>query len=135
MIQQVPTKCGGCNGTGSQISEKDRCTTCSGERTIKEKKTLEVFVTRGMRHGERITFKNEADESPDATPGDVVVVLQQVEHPTFKREGANLFTKRSITLIEALTGFNFLLTHLDGRVLRVQSEPGMVVKPGQTKCQ
>ena len=29
----------------------------------KEKKTLEVFITKGMRHGERITFKGEADEA------------------------------------------------------------------------
>jgi DnaJ family protein A protein 2 len=133
MIQQVPTKCSACHGTGSTIAEKDKCPGCAGERTVKEKKTLEVFVTKGMRHGEKLTFKGEADESPDTIAGDVVVVLQMPEHPVFRREGHNLFVKKSITLIEALTGFQFHITHLDGRVLRVTSEPGMVVKPGMVK--
>lgn len=87
-----------------------------------------------MKHGERITFRGEADEAPNVITGDVVVVLQVAEHPVFRRDGPNLFVKRSITLIEALTGFSFLLTHLDGRVLKIASEPGMVVKPGQIKC-
>lgn len=61
-------------------------------------------------------------------------MLQQVEHPSLKRDGSNLFHKRSITLLEALTGFQFYLPHLDGRVLLVKSEPGCVVKPGDVKC-
>ena len=67
---------------------------------------------------------------PDQIPGDVVVVLQQQEHALFKRDGANLFHKRTITLLEALTGFSFPLYHLDGRTLVVKSDPAAVVKPG-----
>lgn len=67
---------------------------------------------------------------PDQIPGDVVVVLQQQEHALFKRDGANLFHKRTITLLEALTGFSFPLYHLDGRTLIVKSDPAAVVKPG-----
>lgn len=134
MIQQVPAKCSACNGQGSQIAEKDKCTTCKGERVVKEQKTLEVFVTKGMKHNERVVFKGDADESPDTVAGDVVVVLQMSEHPTFRREGHNLFIKKNITLIEALTGFSFHIQHLDGRVLKVTPEEGMVVKPGMIKC-
>jgi len=134
MIQQMQTKCHACSGTGSAIPEKDKCKGCHGEKTTKEKKTLEVFINKGMRNGEKIPYVGEADEAPDQTPGDVIVVLQQVENETFRREGANLFLKRSITLYEALTGFSFHLTHLDGRVLTVKSEPGMIVKPGDTKA-
>ena len=84
--------------------------------------------------GEKITYKGEADETPDTIAGDVVVVLQVTEHPTFRRDGHNLFIKKTITLIEALTGFQFHVTHLDGRVLLVKPEAGMVVKPGMIKC-
>jgi len=134
MITQQAAKCSACSGTGSTIAEKDKCTTCVGERTVKEKKTLEVFVTKGMRNGERVTFKGEADESPDTLPGDVVVVLQVSEHPLFRRDGMNLFMKRTITLLEALTGFEFQIQHLDGRLLTVKPEGGMVVKPGSIKA-
>ena len=67
-------------------------------------------------------------------PGDVVVVLQQSEHATFKRDGSALYCKRTITLVEALTGFRFYLPHLDGRVLDVRSDPGTVYKPGDIKA-
>lgn len=134
MISQQTVRCSNCNGTGSQIAEKDKCSPCSGERVVKEKKTLEVFITRGMRHGERVTFKSEGDEAPDTVPGDVVVVLQIAEHALFRREGHNLFHKKKITLLEALTGFSFTLQHLDGRVLRVKPEDGTVVKPGTVLC-
>lgn len=103
-------------------------------KTTKEKKTLEVFITKGMRHGERITFNGEADEAPDTTPGDVVVVLQQAEHATFKREANSLYCKKVITLVEALTGFRFYLPHLDGRVLDVRSDPTVVYTPGTVKA-
>ena len=71
---------------------------------------------------------------PDTTPGDVVVVLQQAEHASFKRDGSALYCKRTITLVEALTGFHFYLPHLDGRVLDVKSDPGTVYKPGDIKA-
>jgi DnaJ family protein A protein 2 len=116
------------------IAEKDKCKKCKGEKTVKEKKTLEVFVSKGMKNGERIAFSGEADEAPETTPGDVIVVLQQQEHHTFKRDGPNLFLKKSITLLEALTGFHFSVTHLDGRTLLIRSEDGGVVKPGDVKA-
>lgn len=134
MIQQMQTQCDECKGEGSIVSEKDKCKTCEGNKTLKEKKTLEVFVNKGMRHGERIVFNGEADEAPDTTPGDVVVVLQQQDHPNFTREGVNLFYRKKITLVEALTGFQFPVQHLDGRYLLIKSEPNCVYKPGDIKA-
>ncbi len=134
MIKQMQARCTACKGMGSVIAEKDKCKGCNGEKTVKEKKTLEVFVTKGMKHGERIVFSGEADEAPDTLPGDVVVVLQQQPHDVFRREHNNLFMKKSITLLEALTGFTFYITHLDGRQLLVKSEPGVIVKPGDVKA-
>jgi DnaJ family protein A protein 2 len=134
MIQQMQMQCEVCKGDGQIIPDKDRCTGCKGERTVKEQKTLEVFVNRGMVHGQRIPFKGEADEAPDTEPGDVVVVLQQKEHPVFRRDGMNLFMKKKITLVEALTGFVFRIPHLDNRTLVVKGEDGAVVKPGDVKC-
>lgn len=71
---------------------------------------------------------------PDQIPGDVVVVLQLQDHPTFRREGPNLFMTKTITLLEALTGFSFPVQHLDGRTLLVKSDANMVVKPKDVKC-
>jgi DnaJ family protein A protein 2 len=134
MIQQMQAQCNECNGQGVVIAEKDRCKKCHGERTVKEQKTLEVFISKGMQHGQKITFKGEADEAPDTVSGDVVVVLQQKEHPVFRREGPNLFMKKKIALVEALCGFTFKIEHLDNRTLVVKSTEGEIYKPGDVKA-
>jgi len=133
MIQQMQQTCSACQGQGQVIADKDRCKKCKGACTVKEKKTLEVFVGKGMSHGERIVFNGEADEAPDTTPGDVVVVLQQKEHAYFTRQNIHLFMKKKISLLEALCGFEFTINHLDGRKLLIRSAPDMVYKPGDFK--
>jgi len=41
--------------------------------------------------------------------------------------------EKEITLIEALTGLEFIITHLDGRKVRVKNTPGHVIKPDDIK--
>ncbi len=41
--------------------------------------------------------------------------------------------EKEITLIEALNGVDFVLTHLDGRKIRIQNKPGEVIKPDDIK--
>ncbi|KAK8968289.1 hypothetical protein KSP40_PGU016487 [Platanthera guangdongensis] len=129
MIQQMQHPCNECKGTGETINDKDRCPQCKGEKVMQEKKVLEVHVEKGMQNGQKVTFPGEADEAPDCVTGDIVFVLQQKEHPKFKRKGDDLFVEHTLFLTEALCGFQFVLTHLDGRQLLIKSNPGEVVKP------
>lgn len=69
---------------------------------------------------------------PDTVTGDIIFVLQQKEHPKFKRKGDDLFYEHTLNLTEALCGFQFVLTHLDNRQLLIKSKPGEVVKPGES---
>ncbi|KAJ8552055.1 hypothetical protein K7X08_028498 [Anisodus acutangulus] len=133
MIQQMQHPCNECKGTGERIDDKDRCPQCKGEKVVQEKKVVEVHVEKGMQNGQKITFPGEADEAPDTVTGDIVFVLQQKEHPKFKRKGEDLFVDHTLSLTEALCGFQFILTHLDGRQLLIKSNPGEVVKPDQFK--
>lgn len=41
--------------------------------------------------------------------------------------------EKEITLLEALTGVDFILTHLDGRNIRIKNKPGEVIKPDEIK--
>jgi len=134
MVQQMQQTCPDCRGSGEVIREKDRCTKCTGAKIYSEKKVLDVYIDKGMRHGQRVVFSGEGDQAPDVIPGDIIVVLQQKEHATFKREGDDLFMEQSLTLYEALCGYELRITHLDGRTLRVKSTPGEVVTPGDVKC-
>ncbi|KAI6669741.1 hypothetical protein NL676_004626 [Syzygium grande] len=134
MIQQMQQHCNDCKGTGETINDKDRCPQCKGDKVVPEKKVLEVVVEKGMQNGQKITFPGEADEAPDTVTGDIVFILQQKEHPKFKRKGEDLFVEHTLSLTEALCGFQFVLTHLDGRQLLIKSNPGEVVKPDSFKA-
>eukprot|EP00850_Spirogloea_muscicola_P009069 SM000050S16994 [mRNA] locus=s50:342576:344951:+ [translate_table: standard] len=134
MIQQMQHVCPECKGSGETISEKDKCTACKGNKVVQEKKLLEVHVEKGMLNGQKITFPNEADEAPDTVTGDIVFVLQQKEHPIFKRKADDLFVEHTLSLTEALCGFHFPLTHLDNRQLLIKTNPGEIIKPGQFKA-
>lgn len=134
MIQQMQHACNECKGTGETINDRDRCPQCKGDKVIPEKKVLEVNVEKGMQHSQKITFEGQADEAPDTVTGDIVFVLQQKEHPKFKRKGEDLFVEHTLSLTEALCGFQFVLTHLDGRSLLIKSNPWEVVKPDSYKA-
>lgn len=134
MIQQMQTVCSDCQGKGETIKESDRCQECKGKKVNKDKKVLQVQVDPGMRHGQKIVFHGEADELPGAEAGDVIFVVVQKPHELFKRNGNDLLMEHKITLLEALTGFQFTFTHLDGKQYIVKSEKGDVIKPGDVRA-
>jgi len=47
-------------------------------------------------------------------PGDLIVIIEEKEHEIFKRKKADLVMIKKLTLKEALTGYKFMITHLDG---------------------
>jgi len=63
----------------------------------------------------------------------VVIQVQEMPHETFKRKGADLLMEKEVTLLEALTGIDFVLKHLDGRKIRIKNAPGEVIKPEDIK--
>lgn len=98
-----------------------------------EKKTFEIPIEPGMHNGHKIVLRGEAGcTEPGLQPGDVVLVVQQREHDTFKRLQHNhidLVMQKHVSLQEALCGTAFTVKHLDGRILKVTTEPGEVIKP------
>lgn len=128
MVQQMQSTCSACKGAGKMMDEKDKCKSCKGNKVFKDRKVLEVNIEKGMIHGQKIKFSGEADEIPGTVPGDVVIVIQEKEHEVFKRKGADLVMDLEIQLSEALCGFVKTVTHLDGRVLKIESAAGQCVK-------
>jgi len=133
MVQQLQSACSTCSGTGKILNEKDKCKSCNGKKTYKDRKVLEVAIDKGMKNGQKIKFADEADELPGTVPGDVVFIVQEKEHDVFKRKGADLLMQINLSLTECLCGFTRTITHLDGRVLVVHVDAGGITKPDQVK--
>lgn len=133
MVQQIQAACQTCKGQGTKMDERDKCKSCKGSKVYKDRKVLEVNIEKGMQHGTKIKFSGEADEIPGTYPGDVVIALQLKDHDVFKRKGADLLVEAELTLAEALCGFTKTITHLDGRIIKIEVPAGVVTKHGDLR--
>merc|ERR1712146_489639 len=91
-------------------------------RRREEEEVLTVNVKPGWKAGTKITFNNKGDEYPGTEPADVVFVIEERRHDTFKRGGSSsndLIYRHRCSLGDALTGFTISLTTLDNRTLSV----------------
>jgi len=134
MMQQIQSMCGECQGQGERIDPKLRCKKCNGRKVNRERKILEVQVDKGMEDGQKITFGGEGDQEPGMEPGDIIIVLDEKEHPVFKRSGIDLIMQQNVNITEALCGFKKIVPTLDDRTLVIQTVPGEVIKPNDLKC-
>lgn len=133
MIQQSQVPCNTCRGEGKIFDEKDRCGVCKGEKIKSVDKTIEVPVDKGIPNEKVVLFAGEGNEVPGAMAGDLQVVISIKPHPIFERKGADLFMKKKISLVEALTGVNFKVKNLDGTEITICSAPADVISSGSLK--
>lgn len=126
-VQQTQTVCDECGGKGKKVTST--CPHCGGKKVEVGEDNLMVSIERGMVDGEKIVFSQQADESPDTTPGDLVFRLVTAPHKRFVRQGDNLHFSLTVSLLEALVGFSKKIKHLDGHTVDVVRTE--VTKPGQ----
>jgi len=86
-----------------------------------------------MNHGTQIQFESEGDESPIASAGDIIIILQQKKHDIFLRQQEDLVIIKKISFSEAICGFEFKLVHLDKRILIIRNKKGDIIKPDSIK--
>ncbi|XP_070684235.1 dnaJ homolog subfamily B member 1b [Pempheris klunzingeri] len=101
-------------------------------RTIRtEDKILEVQIKKGWKEGTKITFPKEGDETPTNIPADIVFVLKDKPHSTFKRDGSDIIYTAKISLRDALCGCTVNVPTLEGRAVTVSTTD--IVQPGMKR--
>ena len=73
---------------------------------------MEVEIESGMTDGMETKFAAEGEPHLDGEPGDLIVRIKTYPHPKFERKGEDLFTNVTISLQDALTGFEMKIKHL-----------------------
>jgi DnaJ family protein A protein 2 len=132
MIQQS-LQCNECKGVGHVLREYSKCNLCHDQKVTKETKEIEVKIERGIENGKKYIFTKEGNHLPSFDPGDLIVEVQIELHKYFTREGNDLVYNSNLNLVEAISGFELSIEHLDRRKILIRSKPGEVIQPGMIK--
>lgn len=98
----------------------------------KEEKVLNITVKPGWKAGTKITFQREGDVMPGKIPADIVFIIRDKPHPTFKREASDIRYTARITLKQALCGVTVRVPTLSGEQITLNTT-NEVIKPNTVK--
>jgi len=98
-----------------------------------ERETIHAQIPKGILQGDTIILNDCGHMNEVGMKGDVRIVINVLQHALFKVENLDLTIEKTIPLKAALCGFDFEITHLNGRIFKLANKPGNVIKPGNIK--
>ena len=115
------TVCPHCKGTGR--ATYDLCSVCGGAGTESKRTKILLKIKKGAYTGYEIKIP-EAGRPPEpgigGKPGDLRVVLNILPHPTFERQGDDLYMRTQISFVQAALGGEVVVTTIDGKHVKVK---------------
>lgn len=107
--------------TGKNLPISINRTIKENNREYNENETIYIEIPSGIDNNEIITLidkGNEINYNNNITKGDVKIFITIDNTTNFKREGLDLYYVHKIKLKEALCGFSFNLSYLDGKIYK-----------------
>jgi len=121
----IDETCYTCSGVG-EIAE-ELCIYCTGSGTIRKTDQVEIKIPAGSVSG--ISFKLDGKGDFDRVPcdpGDLIVVVEDMGHPYYKRDGINLICDCEINFVQACLGTEVKIPSLENpdREYKISIPPG-----------
>jgi DnaJ-class molecular chaperone len=98
-----------------------------------ERETIHAQIPKGVLQGDTIILNECGHMNEAGMKGDIRIIINVLQHALFKVENLDLTIEKTIPLKAALCGFDFEITHLNGRIFKLANKPGNVIKPGNIK--
>ena len=113
--------CPQCEGSGRSI--KERCETCRGEGRTQEESVLKVTIPAGVSHGNYLTLNGQGHAGKRGGPaGNALVVIDELEHDVFLRDGDDVVIDLEISFPQAALGAEIDVPTLTGHsLLKIQA--------------
>ena len=109
----IERTCPTCHGRGQTIDNP--CDRCAGSGRVTRERTLSVNVPAGVEDGTRIRLTGEGEAGlRGGGSGDLYIFLSIKPHPFFQRDGADLYCRVPISMVQAALGGEFSVRTLDG---------------------
>ena len=105
--------CQQCGGEGKVISNP--CRSCGGTGLVRKRETVKVNIPPGVEAGMQLTVQGGGHAAKNnGINGDLLVVIEEQEHPNLKRDGNNLYYTKIVSLPDAILGAEVEVPCLDG---------------------
>lgn len=119
---QTQTTCSACGGEGRIV--KDKCNTCHGDGIVREEEVISINIPAGVAEGMQLSMQGKGNAAPrGGINGDLLIVIEEEDHPFLKREGNHLIYDLNIGFPDAALGTNVEIPTIDGKV-KIKIDPG-----------
>lgn len=119
----IERTCPTCQGRGEMIDNP--CDSCRGAGRVTKERSLSVNIPPGVEDGTRIRLAGEGEAGLRGGPsGDLYIFLSMQAHPFFQRDGADLFCRVPISMVQAALGGEFTVHTVDGSEAKVKIPEG-----------
>lgn len=124
---QTTSVCPSCNGEGKTITKK--CSACYGEGIIQKEEIIKINIPAGVSRGMQMNVEGKGNAARrGGINGDLLVVIDEEEHPLLIREGNDLIYNLFISIPDSVLGTNVEVPTVDNNV-KIKIEPG--TQPGK----
>lgn len=107
------TTCDRCRGEGKIIEHP--CPTCRGRGTVQRTHTVEVNIPGGVDTGSRLRMAGYGENGErGGPPGDLYIVMRVRADHRFRRQGDDLFTEVTVSMVQAALGTEVQVPTLEG---------------------
>ncbi len=114
-MMQTQSACPNCGGEGRIV--KDKCHDCHGDGIVKSEEIITINIPAGVQDGMQFAVSGQGNAAPrGGVPGDLIVLVEEVEHEIFERQDANLYYNAFITFADAALGASVEIPTLNGKV-------------------
>jgi molecular chaperone DnaJ len=119
---QTASSCPACDGEGRTIASK--CKTCSGDGILRDEEVISINIPAGVGEGMQLNVAGRGNAAPrGGVSGDLLVSIEEVEHPELKRDGTNLYHDCYISFSDAALGTSIEIPTLEGKA-KFKIDPG-----------
>ena len=119
----IERTCPTCGGRGEII--ENPCAVCAGSGRVTRDRSLSVNVPAGVEDGTRIRLSGEGEAGLRGGPsGDLYIFLSVKPHQFFQRDGADLYCRVPISMVQAALGGEFAVPTVDGGEAKVKVPEG-----------
>lgn len=121
-MMQSASVCPECSGSGEIV--KNKCSHCQGNGIVKGEEVVTVNIPAGVSDGMQLSLSGKGNAAPNGgVNGDLIIAIEEIEHPIFERDGNNLYLNYYISFPQAALGATVEIPILEGKA-KVKIAPG-----------